>query len=343
MSLHIPAVFEHITLDPDALAFAVAKNANIGAHYDWRTTYPVLAQLDKMNMRRTATIFPDDCPNNAHDAYVLEQIGLPIDTGVSLMQAVAHHIPAAIKDLADKTFAQWFSLSPVHWRAGRDHVNLVALSDGDISIEEAKVLLASIAPKLAELGWHIHVASANTWYIRTMDHFDYHAPSLQLAQSDQLESFLPHGRDLKRWQTLLTEIQMMWFEHPINQARAKRNQTAINSLWLYGGINARAMNSEKLLQFNALTTLIRRPNQHEINDIHAHLAWLNLQLSTVIDAIKDDGQAIMTFLGETWQQDVFITQPSWTENMKGKFSSSKKKPLQWLEQPTFDFLAQKTP
>ena len=144
MSLHIPAVFEHITLDPDALAFAVAKNANVGAHYDWRTTYPVLAQLDKMNMRRTATIFADDCPNSAHDAYILEQISLPIDTGVSLMQAVSHHIPAAIKDLTDKTFAQWFSLSPVHWRAGRDHVNLVALNEGDINIEEAKVFIGFI-------------------------------------------------------------------------------------------------------------------------------------------------------------------------------------------------------
>ncbi|TDR31887.1 hypothetical protein [Hydromonas duriensis] len=331
-------VFENITLPAKALSFALAKNLRTGASYNWHRTFPVLAQLDKMEMKRSAVIFPNDCPNSAHDAYVLGQIGLPLDMGIALFEAIHQDIPLAIKDLEDKSFAQWFCLSPVHWRAGRDHVNLMALTDDDITLDETKVLVNSIAPWLAKWGWHIHVASPSKWFVRTLEHFDYHAPSLKLAQSDQLENFLPRGRALSRWQTLLTEIQMLWFENPVNQARAKRQQVAINSLWLYGGVNTRVINADKALQFRAVSASIEKPSVNKVNDIHAHLAWLDQKMLPVLDAVKTHGKATFSLLGDTWQQDIEVTQPSWTNALKSKVSTQKKAPLLWLEQPKFDFI-----
>ncbi|MGZ8255963.1 MAG: regulator, partial [Burkholderiaceae bacterium] len=34
---------------------------------------------------------------------------------------------------------------------------------------------------------------------------------------------------------LLTEIQMTWHAHPVNEAREARGEPTINSLWLHGG------------------------------------------------------------------------------------------------------------
>jgi len=38
-----------------------------------------------------------------------------------------------------------------------------------------------------------------------------------------------------KWRTLLNEIQMLLFNHPINQQREARNLPMINSGWLWGG------------------------------------------------------------------------------------------------------------
>jgi hypothetical protein len=38
-----------------------------------------------------------------------------------------------------------------------------------------------------------------------------------------------------KWHSIFNEVQMLLYDHPLNQARAPRNQIAINSIWLWGG------------------------------------------------------------------------------------------------------------
>ena len=40
---------------------------------------------------------------------------------------------------------------------------------------------------------------------------------------------------MRPWRRLLNEIQMAWYEHPVNEARAQRGLPPVNALWLYGG------------------------------------------------------------------------------------------------------------
>jgi hypothetical protein len=37
------------------------------------------------------------------------------------------------------------------------------------------------------------------------------------------------------WRQLVNELQMLWFTHPVNQARQARGLAPVNSLWLFGG------------------------------------------------------------------------------------------------------------
>lgn len=50
-------------------------------------------------------------------------------------------------------------------------------------------------------------------------------------RNDMLK-YLPNGSDLKRWQKLLTELQMLLHAHPVNTARVQRGARPINSSWL---------------------------------------------------------------------------------------------------------------
>jgi hypothetical protein len=330
-------VIHHATLPANALAYVLTHTFD-GTPKDSLADYPALAALDEAHISRNAIIFPDNCPNHARSVFIFSELNLPIDTGASLLEAATLGIPQAKADITEKIPARWFSLNPVHWRAERDHVNLIGLSSTQISEDEMRTLVESIAPWLAQWDWHIYVAKTNQWFIRTEAEFDYHAPDLVLAQSGQLESYLPHGSDLKRWQTLLTEIQMLWFNHPINQLRQERGELPINSLWLHSTVHTRQITENTLsLWSTILKSITEAPDGSDIEP-HNHLMWLNKTLTPLALTYHQYGHATMTFLGDTWQQNLVLTKPALSERLKQLFKRTRKKPLVWLEQPQFDFL-----
>lgn len=327
-------LINHATLPADALHYALTHD-HAGQAADMLSQYPALKTLVDAQMQRSAMISPDQCPNNACSVFALNELNLPIDTGTALLDAASLGIPEAIADIQHKRAARWFSLAPVYWRAERDHVTLIGLPESAISEDDMRALVESIAPWLAEWQWHIHVARTNAWFIRTEAEFDYHAPDLTLAQSDQLESFLPHGADLKRWQTLLTEVQMLWFEHPVNLARVGAQQHPINSLWLHNSVHSRQISEQTFAQWPILTQQIITAPTDGSTDPHAHLDWLNQQLTPAAMHYQQHGHVLITFLGNTWQQNLMLNKPSFTERLKNTVQSKDKKPLVWLEQPTF--------
>src|SRR5699024_9776029 len=42
------------------------------------------------------------------------------------------------------------------------------------------------------------------------------------------------GPDARRLRAFLNELQMLWFEHPVNVARRKEQRGEANALWLWG-------------------------------------------------------------------------------------------------------------
>lgn len=330
-------VIYHATLPANALSYALTHSED-GHPKNTLINYPALAALDQAHMSSSTMVFPDNCPNHARTVFALSKLNLPIDTGTSLLEAATLGIPQAKTDITNKRSARWFSLTPVHWRAERDHINLISLSSKQIHENEMRTLVESIASWLAQWDWHIYVAKTNQWFIRTETEFDYHAPDLILAQSGQLESYLPHGFDLKRWQTLLTEIQMLWFNHPVNQLRQERGVLPINSLWLHSTVHTRQITENTLSLWPSCIASIIEPPAEQNNDPHEHLTWLNKTLTPLALTYHQYGHATLTFLGDTWQQNLVLTKPAMTERIKKMFKRQQKKPLVWLEQPQFDFI-----
>ena len=330
MSTSQAPIFQHATMSPAALSRALALNAD-GVAYDWRVRYPNLAGLDALEMLRSMMVFHQMCPNNAHDAFLLHQLNMPIDTGMAIVQAALRGIPAAIEDIQQRASNQWFRLSLVHWQAGRDKVHLVPFNPSDVSVEESRLLAASIAPWFIERGWDVHVAAPHEWFVRSTALFDFHAPSLSIASSDQLEHFLPHGKDLARWQTLLTEIQMTWHGHVVNQTRVAENRLLINSVWLDGNSSGRLWTQSALANWQSLNTLV---HTHETTDIHAHLNDLNLRFAPFLQQAQDNLRPNILLLGTTWQQTIQMQKRPLLRRLYLKFFPNKKKPLAWLETPS---------
>ncbi|MCB5362980.1 hypothetical protein H0484_04330 [Pusillimonas sp. CC-YST705] len=60
------------------------------------------------------------------------------------------------------------------------------------------------------------------------------ASPAQVARS-AVNDWWPHQASAGPWRRLFNEIQMLWFDHPVNHQRQQLGLPPINGLWLFGG------------------------------------------------------------------------------------------------------------
>jgi hypothetical protein len=73
------------------------------------------------------------------------------------------------------------------------------------------------------------------WYLRLEREPGITVRNQSEAGSGDIRDFLPEGAEALRWDRLLNEIQMLLFNHLVNQSRERRGEWLINSLRLWGG------------------------------------------------------------------------------------------------------------
>ncbi|WP_027799643.1 hypothetical protein [Paraburkholderia dilworthii] len=143
--------------------------------------------------------------------------------------------------------ATWACVQPVHVRIAHDHLVLIDPASLELSDEEASALLAVARPLIEELGVRIEAPKPARWYL-SGDGFGTLAGASPLRASGRnIEIWLPHeahsGERSRAWMKLQNEVQMAWFEHPVNEAREARGLPAVNSIWFHAQGAARPVQS----------------------------------------------------------------------------------------------------
>ncbi|MGA7951255.1 MAG: hypothetical protein WCA45_14000 [Thiobacillaceae bacterium] len=131
----------------------------------------------------------------------------------------------------------WLRTDPVHIRIQRDRPIVLGSDLLDLQPEEAAALCADLHVYFGE-AFHPLPLQPDRWYWRMEQDPQMNTTPLSLAVGRPIDTLLPHGPDAMKWRTLLNEIQMLLFNHPINQQREARNLPMINSVWLWGGGHA---------------------------------------------------------------------------------------------------------
>ena len=166
------------------------------------------------------------------DATLFEQFGLPIPDD-------AEPPVAAVTRLADGEEpgedGWWLRADPVHLRADMRGVLLVDSRVLAIETAEAHALAAAFNQTFASDGLRLDALRPDRWYLRLPDDPGLRTHPLLDAIGRDINPLLPYGPARRRWHSLLTEAQMLFHNHPINQAREQRNRPMINGLWLWGG------------------------------------------------------------------------------------------------------------
>jgi len=124
---------------------------------------------------------------------------------------------------------------PVHLRADQSCLRLFESHSFLITQDEADALVASINDFNTMSGWQLSAVQAQRWYLSLPAAPDLQTFAPAQAAGRDIDGFIPHGRDARHWLAVINELQMLLHDHPVNQARERRGDPVINSLWLWGG------------------------------------------------------------------------------------------------------------
>ena len=140
-----------------------------------------------------------------------------------------------VADGGDVGDGYWLRADPVHLRINRAQVILADSGTFAISQSEAEQLTDSLNRHFSADGILIYPLRPDRWYLKLAQTPVMHTHALPEAAGKHIDTYLPQGADGMRWHAVFNEIQMLFHEHPINQAREARGDLPINSIWLWGG------------------------------------------------------------------------------------------------------------
>ncbi len=126
----------------------------------------------------------------------------------------------------------WMHIDLVHFSAGMNDVHI--MSAGEISDEDIQQLMTALQPLLSLAGFELHCSAANHWYVWCEEVLDVQTHALQIGLTTRSYDVLPTGNDAPPLRRLLTEIQMLLHQHPLNQQRERQGLSVINAAWFSG-------------------------------------------------------------------------------------------------------------
>jgi len=191
-----------------------------------------LPNLSALLQRLTPTEFDagdDFALSLPHERALARALGLPADNGL---------IPWAARDVlkngGQPGTAAWAFITPCHWRLATDHF---LMDDPDllqIEEQESKELMGAMAGFFLEDGITLHYASPTCWRAEGEVFRGLPSASLDRVRGRSLDIWMPEGEQGRPLRRLQSEMQMLLYTHPVNDAREARGLAPVNAFWASG-------------------------------------------------------------------------------------------------------------
>jgi hypothetical protein len=177
-----------------------------------------------------------------HERWLAGRFGLlEPRTGAGAAAAATDDAPLApymlLADGGDPGTARWACVEPAHIQIAHDHLVLIDPDTLGLTDDEAATLLEAARPSFDEMGIRVEAPTPRRWYVSGEALGELVAAPPLRAAGRSIEIWLPHdtgtGDRSRAWMKLQNEVQMCWFEHPLNDRRESQGLLAVNGLWLY--------------------------------------------------------------------------------------------------------------
>ena len=159
-----------------------------------------------------------------HERALARALNLPVVDGL---------IPWAALQAQSLTGA-WGFITPCHWQVGGQHIAMSGPDLPDFPAPESQALLAAMQPYFEEDGLTLQFDQPSRWLACGSALEGLATASLDRVAGRHVERWMPPAANAAKLRRLQSEMQMLLYTHPVNEARTARGMPTANSFWLSG-------------------------------------------------------------------------------------------------------------
>jgi hypothetical protein len=219
----------------------------------------------------------------------------------------------------------WGLLTPAHWHVGTDQVSLADPDSLMLDEASARQLFDVVQGQFSSEGFAVSYVAPTRWYLSHDSLRNLPTASLDRVIGRNVDAWLGKQPAMHLLRRLQSEVQMLLYTHPLNDARVARGLLPVNSFWL-SGCGVLQPTSKAQPQIDAR---LRAPALAD--DWAAWCkAWDTLDagpLAALLAAVQDKRAVRLTLCGErAWV--AFENQPrSWLQRAKALVQNTAVQPL----------------
>ena len=162
-------------------------------------------------------------PHMPHERVWAKELGWPVDAP----------LPWAAWAHPDNPAPQAW-ITPCHWQIGMDQVVMLDPARLHLSDLESQQLLQAMQPFLQEDGLDVRWHSALRWHATARVFDNMQAASLDRVSGANVKPWITDGHMPPSLRRLQSEMQMLLYNHPVNDARMDQGRLTVNSFWVHG-------------------------------------------------------------------------------------------------------------
>jgi hypothetical protein len=229
---------------------------------------PTLVRWMEASRARAKDASPAQTGCTPYELWCLNTHGYTPDPG----QNAAAGLGPLAAEAAEKTLPRdqpvWLG-QLVHVAPSRDGAVLLPAAGLAITPGQSVALFESALALFADTGFGLDPLNDVHWRIRLPDSYAPRCASPELVSMTAVNDWWTQDEAGRPWRRLVNELQMLWFDHPVNESRMEQGQFPVNSVWLYGGGRA-----------NQFSASARRADAHVHDSLlapaarHDWSAWL---------------------------------------------------------------------
>lgn len=190
-------------------------------------------------------------------------------------------------------------MTPCHWQIGMNDVVMADPAHLRLSDDESQQLLEAMQVFLREDGLQVTWHSALRWHVQGELLADVPTASLDRVVGQNVKHWMPEHPASRPLQRLQSEMQMLLYNHPVNDAREARRQHTVNAFWLHGAGTLPAATPSAT---EPVTVLDALRSSALMGDVQAwQQAWQALDttaLAQALEHLKSTGQLTLSLCSE---------------------------------------------
>lgn len=165
-----------------------------------------------------------------HERALARSLGLPVLDGQLPWAALATSQRSELAHLQ----GGWAFVTLCHWQATTHEVTMRQLPMHDLSAAESDQLLTAMQPFFAQDGITLYPFEAGRWLAHgaVFDGLPSASPDRVLGRN--LSPWMPTAAQASGLIRLVSEMQMLLYTHPLNDAREARGALTVNAIWFSG-------------------------------------------------------------------------------------------------------------